>query len=166
MNPRESRPGETGAAVRFDGDQTSTSLLTLPQVVALVNAHTPPRPWTLARKRWAYSLIRRTASPPPAYGTPEWLALSDSDPAKVAAVVVAAEAWTGQMDTMAEDIIRELDERRRVDKELDDAAYQARAAAHRKEWKHLRVVEPYADRRARELARSAQARRQSREGES
>jgi hypothetical protein len=47
---------------------------------------------TTARRAWARVLIRR-APDPPVYGSPEWLALDDTDPAKVAAVVAAAECW-------------------------------------------------------------------------
>ncbi len=42
------------------------------------------------RRAWAYGLISRAATPPPAYGSLEWLALPDG-PEKVAAVVLAAE---------------------------------------------------------------------------
>lgn len=44
-----------------------------------------------ARRKWAYSLIQRASQPPPAYGSPEWCALPEGSPEKVAAVKVAAE---------------------------------------------------------------------------
>ncbi len=46
----------------------------------------PPLPW-------ARQLIANADQPIPAYGSPEWHALPDSSRAKVAACVVAAEAW-------------------------------------------------------------------------
>ncbi|MEJ7689031.1 MAG: hypothetical protein WKF76_00565 [Nocardioidaceae bacterium] len=72
--------------------------------------------------------------------------------AKVAAVVRAAECWGVELDDLPDRLWHELDERRRAEKAEDDAAYLARAAAHRRDWRHLRAVEPYAERRARELA--------------
>jgi len=65
---------------------------------------------------------------------------------------VAAESWARELDDLPERLEHELDERRRAEKAAEDAEYQARAAAHRRDWRHLRVVEPYADRRDRELA--------------
>ena len=115
-----------------------------------------PSPEVTARRRWAYSLIRRAAAPVPSYGSAEWLQLPDGTAAKVAAVVVAAESWAGELDDLPDRLERELDERRRAEKLEEDAAHQARAAEHRRDWRHLRVVEPYADRRARELAEARQ----------
>lgn len=43
---------------------------------------------------WASALVAKAKGRHvPDYGTPEWAALPDADPAKVAATVVAAEAW-------------------------------------------------------------------------
>lgn len=42
------------------------------------------------RREWAYAMISRCKTPPPGYGTPEWLALPDGVE-KVAAVILAAE---------------------------------------------------------------------------
>ncbi len=71
-------------------------------------------------------------------------------------MVVAAEAWASSADTLAEDLRRELDERRRADKAQDDVEYVERYEAHRKQWGHLSVVvAPYADRRARETAEAS-----------
>jgi hypothetical protein len=44
-----------------------------------------------ARKKWAYALLRKCTLPAPKYGSAEWLALPLRDPARVAAVVIAAE---------------------------------------------------------------------------
>ncbi len=145
-DPRESRPG--GRTQAADGSATAMKAPT-PSLV-------PAAPEASARRRWAYSLIRRASSPVPFYGSAEWLQLPDGTPAKVAAVVVAAESWARELDDLPERLEHELDERRRAEKAAEDADYQARAAAHRRDWGHLRVVEPYADRRDRELAEARQ----------
>jgi hypothetical protein len=70
------------------------------------------------RRAWAYALISRASTPPPAYGSPQWLALPDG-PEKVAAVVLAAEKclidWESQ-------------------KVLDDQVFAAERKAHRDAW--------------------------------
>lgn len=57
------------------------------------------------RREWARRLIAR-GNPPgtlvPAYGSPAWCALPESDPARIAAVVLAAEAWAWTSDTLPE----------------------------------------------------------------
>ncbi len=112
----------------------------------------PPATETRARRSWAYRMLRKAASPPPRYGSAEWLALPEKSAERVAAVVNAAECWARELDDLPDRLGLELDERRRAEKFEEDAAYQARAAEHRHNWRHLRVVEPYTDRRARELA--------------
>jgi hypothetical protein len=42
---------------------------------------------------WAQALIARATGPIPDYGSAEWERLPDSDPHKVAACVIASEAW-------------------------------------------------------------------------
>lgn len=42
---------------------------------------------------WARQLIAKAGESFPAYGSPEWVALDDRDPRKVAACVAAAECW-------------------------------------------------------------------------
>ncbi|WP_028646664.1 DUF2742 domain-containing protein [Nocardiopsis sp. CNT312] len=56
------------------------------------------------RREWARRLIARgnTTTPPPAYGTPAWCALPEAHPAKIAAVVLAAEAWAWGTDPLPE----------------------------------------------------------------
>lgn len=98
----------------------------------------------VARRRWAYSLARRCTTPPPPYGSSEWLALSDGTPEKVAAVVNAAEAWARDGDNLADNLWRELEEHRRLDKAAEEAECVARAAEHRERYRHLRLVaHPY-----------------------
>ncbi len=92
------------------------------------------------RKAWAYALLRRCQTPPPPYGSHEWLALPDDSPYKVGSVVRAAEAWATDGDNLASDLEREIDERRRADKALEDAEYQAASSEHRRRWRHLRIV--------------------------
>jgi hypothetical protein len=71
------------------------------------------------RRAWAYALISRATEPPPAYGSPEWLALPESSPEKVAAVVLAAEKclidWEAQ-------------------KALEDQMFAQQGADHRRAW--------------------------------
>jgi hypothetical protein len=45
------------------------------------------------RPRWSQALIEGTDGPIPPYGSPAWSALPDDSRAKVASVVLAAEAW-------------------------------------------------------------------------
>ena len=60
---------------------------------------------TAYRREWARRLIAR-GNPPgtlvPAYGSPAWCALPESDPARIAAVVLAAEAWAWTRDLLPE----------------------------------------------------------------
>lgn len=54
----------------------------------------------VTRQEWAANLIRRAGDDVPSYGSPEWLALPESHPAKVAAVVIAAESWAMDGDDL------------------------------------------------------------------
>lgn len=92
------------------------------------------------RKAWARALVARCKTTPPQYGTAEWFALPEGSPAKVAGVVIAAEAWTSDGDNLADNLERELDDRRRVDKMLEDAEYHAASSEHRRHWGNLRLV--------------------------
>jgi hypothetical protein len=47
---------------------------------------------------WARALIDSAEQPIPQYGTPEWAALPDTSRAKIAACVIAAEAWRSSSD--------------------------------------------------------------------
>jgi len=83
------------------------------------------------RRRWAYRFIGMAAVPPPTYGSAEWLASPDSDPVKIAAVVIAAEATAREADDLEVNLRRELDAARRAHKASEDAEYAERAAAWR-----------------------------------
>ena len=93
------------------------------------------------RRRWAQSLIRKAPNPP-RYGSPAWLALPEGSPGKIASVVVAAEAWALDDDDVEARLHRLLEDERRAFKQAEDADYQARAADHRKQWKHLSLAPP------------------------
>lgn len=61
-------------------------------------------------------------------------------------MVIAAEAWARGGDELEANLRAELDAAWRAHKSAEDAEYQARAAAHRQEWGHLRLVRgAYAD---------------------
>lgn len=77
-----------------------------------------------ARQRWARHLIERHSAPP-AYGSPEWLALPEAHPAKIAAVVVAAECWAMDGDELEERLRREVLALSRANKQAEDAEYVA-----------------------------------------
>jgi hypothetical protein len=91
---------------------------------------------TTARRAWARVLIRR-APDPPRYGSPEWLALDDQDPAKVAAVVAAAECWAQDGDDLEDQLRRELAARWHAEKQAEDADYASLMSEHRGRWEHL-----------------------------
>jgi len=103
------------------------------------------------RRRWAYSLIRKAAEPPPTYGTPGWLALPESDPVKVAGVVVAAEAWAQAGDQLEPDLRAEVEALRRGFMAAEDREYQVRDAEHRKRWA-VPTRATFVQRRAEQLA--------------
>lgn len=75
-----------------------------------------------ARQQWARLLIERHPRPP-AYGSPEWLALPESHPAKIAAVVVAAECWSMDGDALEERLRLEVLALSRANKQAEDAEY-------------------------------------------
>ncbi|MDO9498112.1 MAG: hypothetical protein Q7J48_20580 [Nocardioides sp.] len=85
------------------------------------------------RRTWAYGYLSRVSKPGPAYGSPEWLALPEG-PEKWASVVRAAECWAIDGDTLIERLQAEVRFEREAFKATEDAAYLARAAAHREEW--------------------------------
>jgi len=105
------------------------------------------------RRRWAYSLIGKAASPPPPYGSAAWLALPEGSAEKIASVVVAAEAWAVDGDDIPERMRRDLadqhDAEDRLRREQFDATVVPLVTALA-----LRpgIGTTYAERRARELA--------------
>lgn len=79
-------------------------------------------------------MLRRCAVPPPEFGSTEWLDLPEGDVRKVGGVVAAAASWARDRDELPERLALEIAEIRRTSKELDDAEYAERAAAHRTTW--------------------------------
>lgn len=60
------------------------------------------------RRTWARRMIRAADGPLPRYGDTAWLALPDGDRRKVAAVVIAAEAWARDADQLARHLRDEI----------------------------------------------------------
>jgi hypothetical protein len=87
-----------------------------------------------ARIEWAARLIRAAGKPIPRYGTPDWQALAEGSPAKIAAVVVAAESWAREGDELEERLRAEVEMSRVAFKADEDADYCARRDAHRESW--------------------------------
>jgi len=106
-------------------------------------------PEVAARRSWAYRLLRRCPQPPPIYGSAEWLGLPEGDPAKVAAVVVAAECWATEGDELPERLALELENARAAFKLETDRDYVERYQSHRAEWSRLsQTSKSFAERRA------------------
>jgi hypothetical protein len=66
-----------------------------------------------------------TAPAAPVYGSPEWLALPEGSPAKVAAVVRAAECWARDGDELEDRLRSEVLALSRANKLAEDAEYVA-----------------------------------------
>lgn len=81
-----------------------------------------------AREGWAAQLIAR-APDAPSYGSPEWLALPEGSPAKVAAVVRAAECWAVDGDELEERLRREVLALSHANKRAEDEEYAAQISA-------------------------------------
>jgi len=71
------------------------------------------------RRAWAYRWVSRCHEPPVGYGTPEWLALPDGSPEKLAAVILAAERCVLDLEAA---------------KALEDQVWGERKAEHRAAW--------------------------------
>src|SRR3712207_4314741 len=93
-----------------------------------------------SRQRWAYRMIQRCPTPPPSYGSPDWLSLPEGSPANVAAVVIAAEAWARSGDQLEDQLRLMVELSRRAFKDDEDAEYRDRVPGHRERWRHLSVV--------------------------
>jgi hypothetical protein len=99
----------------------------------------------------------------PVYGWFLWASLPEGDPRRVAAVVLAAELYAQQSDTLIDDLCREVEAARLAHKQAEDADYQARVAAHRK--LAPRHAKSFAQRRAEQLALSDRPDRRPQAGE-
>lgn len=85
------------------------------------------------RRRWAYGYLRRVSKPPPAYGTPEFLALPEG-PEKWAACVRAAEAWAGDGEDLELKLRIEVEAMQRAYKLAEDTDWNQRREAHEQSW--------------------------------
>lgn len=102
---------------------------------------------TRKRRAWAYSYTSRVSTPPPAYGTDEWLALPEGAE-KWAAVVIAAEGLKYEEDHFLENLDHELRHMWRVNKALEDRDFAARREAHQREYGNKSYDPHPANRRA------------------
>lgn len=80
----------------------------------------------MTRQEWAANLIQRGGTMVPPYGSPEWVSLPEGHPAKIAAVVVAAESWARDGDDLERRLRVEVLALSKSDKQLEDAEYEAR----------------------------------------
>jgi len=104
----------------------------------------------VSRRYWARRMVDRAKGAElPSYGSAEWFLLPEGDARRVAAVVVAAEAWARAGDDLILDLTRELDARCRAHKLEADREYAGRAAAHRET--APRWGQSFAERRAAQL---------------
>jgi hypothetical protein len=90
-------------------------------------------------------------APLPVYGDATWLMLPDGDDVKVAAVIVAAEAWASERDELPTTLAVQVEATRRAFKADEDAAYAERAAAHRERWAGRTPRKSFMDRRREQL---------------
>jgi len=97
-------------------------------------------------------------SPPPTYGSADWLALVEGSPEKVAGVVVAAESWARGADDLEENLRRGIEDARAAFKATEDADYAARAAEHRERYERLGQVVSLAERRRRRVEEAGRPR--------
>lgn len=74
-----------------------------------------------APSSWAQRLIAAGGPNLPLYGSPEWAALADRDPRKVASCVRAAEAW--RRDSDPSEIAHRMREELAVMRAIDEDAY-------------------------------------------
>ena len=86
------------------------------------------------RRAWAYAMVARCKTPPPAYGSRDWLALPDGSAEKVAAVVIAAESWALEGDFLEQSLRTEVEALQRAHKAAEDAEFCARRDGHREAW--------------------------------
>jgi len=84
------------------------------------------------RRYWARRMIDKAKGAPlPVYGDAIWLTLPEGNPVKVAAVIVAAEAWATLGDDIPGRLTVEVAAAYTAHKQAEDEEYVARAKAHR-----------------------------------
>lgn len=107
------------------------------------------------RRYWARRMVDKAKGADiPTYGEATWLSLPDGDPVKVAAVVIAAECWAQDGDDIPGRLAVEMAASYAAHKEAEDAAYVAKAKAHR-ETAPKPVRASFMQRRAEQLAAAA-----------
>jgi hypothetical protein len=134
----ERRPWQEAADSKSSGDNTNSS--------------------AIHRKSWARELIDKATRPIHKYGSPEWCALPLDHPNRVAAVVVAAEAWAWDWENLEDNLRREVEGLRAAFKSDEDAEYVRSYTEHRKQWsrKSNRVVSmSFEERRKQQLAEAS-----------
>lgn len=87
-----------------------------------------------ARIEWAARLICAAEKPIPRYGDPAWHRLPEGSPAKVAAVVIAAECYAREADELEDRLRAEIEMSRAAFKADEDRDYCSRRDAHRESW--------------------------------
>jgi hypothetical protein len=91
------------------------------------------------RRYWARRMIDKAKGAQlPVYGDATWLSLPDGDPVKVASVIVAAESWASLGDDIPGRLTIEVAASYVANKQAEDAAYEARAEAHREAYETVR----------------------------
>ncbi|RYF60715.1 MAG: hypothetical protein EOO27_04835 [Comamonadaceae bacterium] len=109
----ESRPGEKAAST-----QTNKSIVP--------PTHDPIQV-SESRRAWARDLIdQRTTTDLPEYGSARWVDLPPDDPNKIAAVVIAAEAWANRDRTLVQEFRHQVERERAWRTIRENAAYAAR----------------------------------------
>jgi hypothetical protein len=132
--------------------QAATTRTSSPAILAAPNT---------GRRYWARRMIDKAQGAPlPVYGDATWLTLPEADPVKVAAVIVAAEAWATDGDNIPGRLAVEVASSYVAHKQAEDEDYQARAAAHRES-----NVVPFNRRRRQSTAEQIAEARQPRPGD-
>lgn len=103
-----------------------------------------------ARRYWARQLIERQTPDRPRYGSTAWLMLPNEHPDKIAACVVAAECWESIVDTLEDDLQREIEQLQIGHKKAEDLAYLRSFARHIKS-NGGKVMTSFEERRRRQL---------------
>lgn len=128
------RPGQEASFSKLSGDNTDSSYI--------------------HRKSWSRALIDKATRPISSYGSPEWCALPLDHPNRIAAVVLAAESWAWDWESLEENLRREVEDLREAHKREEDAEYVRNYVEHRKTWsrKSARVVSmSFGERRRQQL---------------
>lgn len=122
MSPKRDRPAVNGPVMSADAATANSSLPTLPAGTDQVRQ----------RQAWARRMIRAATGPIPCYGSRTWAALPETDRRRVAAVVVAAEAWQQQCDELPGRLGQEIATMRAEQQQHEAASFAEMAAGVRR----------------------------------